>query len=86
MAMILPAERLRCRSSDFQAVHVRQEHIDKGQIYFLMLQETQAVFSIFDDQDTVPRPSERHLKEHPYLIVVINEQDSRHWSSHPFPA
>jgi hypothetical protein len=34
----------------------------------------------------VPRPFERDLKEHPHLIVVINEQDGRHGFPHPFPS
>jgi hypothetical protein len=38
-----------------------------------MLQKTQAVFAIFGDQDTVPRPSKRHLKEYPQLFIILNQ-------------
>ena len=38
---------------------LRHEDIDEDQIHLLMLQEPQAVFSIFGGQDTVPRPFER---------------------------
>ena len=37
------------------------------------------------DQGTVSRPFERDLEVPPYRIFVINEQDSCHRSSHPFP-
>jgi hypothetical protein len=50
-----------------------------------VLPETQAVWPTFGGQDTVSRPFERDLEEHPHLIFVINQQDGRHPFSYPFP-
>jgi hypothetical protein len=71
---------------DFQAIHFWHEDIHEDQIHLFVLQETQAVWPTFCGQDMVPCPFEHDLEEHPHLCFVINEEDSRHRSSHPFPS
>src|SRR5437016_2899955 len=71
---------------DFQSIHFWHEDIHKDQIHLFVLQETQALSPTFCGQDMVPCPFEHDLAEHSHLCFVINEQDSRHLSSHPFPA